>query len=69
VVEPGRVPVADHDVPVDLIATPEGLVWTDGGPSRPRGLRWAELTEDKIAAIPLLARLRASMEESEGSAR
>jgi 5-formyltetrahydrofolate cyclo-ligase len=69
VVEPGRIPVADHDVPVDLIATPEGLVWTDGGQSRPRGLRWAELTEDKIAAIPLLARLRASMEESEGSAR
>lgn len=57
-VEPGRIPVTDHDVGVDLVVTPEGPWWCDRDRPRPSGVRWEELTEEKVAAIPLLARLR-----------
>lgn len=54
----GEIPTTDHDVPVDLIVTPERIVECrrEGRP-RP-GLRWEELTEEKIASIPFLARAR-----------
>jgi 5-formyltetrahydrofolate cyclo-ligase len=58
----GAVPTTAHDVPVDLVVTPERVV--DCRPRRgPRpggGIRWDELTDEKIAAIPLLAALRAA---------
>ena len=58
VVDRGAIPTTPHDIHVDLIATPDGVIACP----RPRGHRlpsldWAQLTEDKIAAIPLLARL------------
>jgi len=56
----GEIPTTDHDVRLDLIVTPERIIECprpkQGRP--PAGIRWAELTEDKIAAIPLLAQLR-----------
>jgi 5-formyltetrahydrofolate cyclo-ligase len=58
---PGTIPVADHDVYVDWIVTPERAIrCRQPGPRRRPGLRWDELTEEKIAAIPLLARLQGS---------
>ncbi len=54
----GRIPTTDHDVPLDLIVTPAGVVRCDGLRSRPAGIDWESLTEEKIAAIPLLQRLR-----------
>jgi 5-formyltetrahydrofolate cyclo-ligase len=58
----GKVPVTDHDVRLDLVVTPERIIDCrppGGAPSRPpASIRWEELTEDKIAAIPLLAELR-----------
>jgi 5-formyltetrahydrofolate cyclo-ligase len=56
----GTVPTAAHDVPVDLVVTPDRLIDCRGvhGPRPDGGIRWAELTEEKIAAIPLLAALR-----------
>jgi len=57
---PGTIPLTSHDAPVDLIVTPERVI--DCRPSRgPRpdaGICWEDLTEEKIAAIPLLAALR-----------
>ncbi|HEX6310355.1 MAG TPA: 5-formyltetrahydrofolate cyclo-ligase [Acidimicrobiia bacterium] len=55
------IPRAGHDIHVDLVVTPTRLLACP----RPRGhrspeLHWDELTDDKIAAIPLLGRLRAS---------
>ncbi len=55
----GEIPTARHDIHVDLVVTPERLIECP----RPRGyepprLRWQELTGEKIAAIPLLQRLR-----------
>ncbi|HXF22849.1 MAG TPA: 5-formyltetrahydrofolate cyclo-ligase [Streptosporangiaceae bacterium] len=58
----GGIPVTGHDVPVDLIVTPERVI--DSRPGRgPRpaaAISWADLTEEKIAAIPLLAAQRAA---------
>jgi 5-formyltetrahydrofolate cyclo-ligase len=54
------IPLTSHDTVVDLIVTPERVI--DCRPSRgPRpasGIRWEDLTEEKIAAIPLLAARR-----------
>jgi 5-formyltetrahydrofolate cyclo-ligase len=55
----GEIRTADHDIHVDLVVTPERVIECP----RPRGyepprLRWPELTGEKIAAIPLLQRLR-----------
>jgi 5-formyltetrahydrofolate cyclo-ligase len=53
----GIIPLTAHDVPVDLVITPDRVI--DCRPprsSRPvTGICWPELTEEKIAAIPLLA--------------
>jgi 5-formyltetrahydrofolate cyclo-ligase len=56
----GTIPLTDHDVPVDLIVTPERVIGC-----RPRhgtrpaaAIRWDDLTEEKIASIPLLAAQR-----------
>jgi len=62
VVAAGRVPTTTHDLHVDVVVTPERVLRC----RRPRGWRlptldWSELTDDKIAAIPLLQRLRADL--------
>ncbi|MGH8895751.1 MAG: 5-formyltetrahydrofolate cyclo-ligase [Egibacteraceae bacterium] len=58
VLEPGRIPLAAHDVPLDLIVTPDEVIVCGDGRCRPEGIIWKELTEEKIAAIPLLVALR-----------
>jgi 5-formyltetrahydrofolate cyclo-ligase len=55
----GEVPTTAHDIHVDVIVTPERVIEC----ARPRGhqapqLRWDELTDEKIAAIPILQGLR-----------
>jgi 5-formyltetrahydrofolate cyclo-ligase len=47
-------PETEHDFSVDLIVTPDQVIEC-GPPRRPSGLYWEHLTEDKIAAIPVLA--------------
>ena len=56
----GALPTAAHDAPVDLIVTPDRVIDCRAGrKDRPSdGIRWSELTEEKIAAIPLLTALR-----------
>ena len=56
----GQIPTAAHDAPVDLVVTPERVIdcRPRRGPRPTDGIRWAELTDEKIAAIPLLAALR-----------
>jgi 5-formyltetrahydrofolate cyclo-ligase len=61
IVEVGRIPVTSHDFRLDLIVTPTEVIRcrsSSGRKPRP-GIRWAELTSEKIESIPLLARLRA----------
>jgi 5-formyltetrahydrofolate cyclo-ligase len=55
----GEIPTTDHDVPLDLIVTPDRVIEVSRRKRRPvAGIRWDELTEEKIASIPLLADLR-----------
>jgi 5-formyltetrahydrofolate cyclo-ligase len=60
----GTIPLTGHDVPVDFIVTPGRVIDARSRPgalSRPdAGSRWDDLTEEKIAAIPLLQALRAA---------
>lgn len=57
----GEIPTADHDVRLDLIVTPDRVIEVPRRKRRaPGGVRWADLTDEKIAAIPLLGRLRPS---------
>jgi 5-formyltetrahydrofolate cyclo-ligase len=58
----GVIPLTSHDVPVDFIVTPERVIdcRTRHGPRPAGGIRWEDLTEEKIAAIPLLSAQRAS---------
>jgi len=56
----GTIPLTAHDVPVDLIVTPERIIdcRPRHGPRAAAAIRWEDLTEEKIAAIPLLAAQR-----------
>jgi 5-formyltetrahydrofolate cyclo-ligase len=55
----GDIPMTDHDVPVDLVVTPDRVLDCRDGPHRhPDRIVWEDLSEEKIAAIPLLQRLR-----------
>ena len=56
--EPGRIPMTDHDIPLDLIVTPDQVLECDTAFDRPTGVDWNALTGEKIEAIPLLQRLR-----------
>jgi 5-formyltetrahydrofolate cyclo-ligase len=60
VLDTGRIPEAAHDFRLDLIVTPERVIECRRGRRRTArpGIRWQELTEEKIDAIPVLRRLR-----------
>lgn len=58
----GRIPTSDHDVFLDWIVTPDEVIRVEESAKEdragPPGIVWEELTEEKIASIPLLQRLR-----------
>ena len=54
------LPRTDHDVPLDYATTPEETIQCAGNLPHPRGIYWQDLEEKKIAAIPLLQKLRES---------
>jgi 5-formyltetrahydrofolate cyclo-ligase len=58
----GAIPVTGHDVPLDFIVTPDRVIDCRAGraPRPAPGISWADLTQQKIAAIPLLAALSAA---------
>lgn len=47
------LPELRHDFRVDLIATPQRIIWC-GEPRQPRGVNWDGLTSAQIASIPVL---------------
>jgi 5-formyltetrahydrofolate cyclo-ligase len=49
------IPMTSHDVPVDLIVTPERVIRARGRRPKPRGIRWDELSAAQIAAMPPVA--------------
>ncbi|MGH4024336.1 MAG: 5-formyltetrahydrofolate cyclo-ligase [Pseudonocardiaceae bacterium] len=57
-VESGTIPTVAHDARIDLIVTPERILECPRVPQERARIRWEELTEEKMDAIPLLSRLR-----------
>jgi 5-formyltetrahydrofolate cyclo-ligase len=51
-------PETVHDFRVDLIVTPDKVIWC-GEPHRPPGILWEHLRQDKIAEVPALTALAA----------
>ncbi|WP_248516015.1 5-formyltetrahydrofolate cyclo-ligase [Salinarchaeum laminariae] len=47
-----------HDVPLDLVVTPERTIRPSASPKRPRGIDWPLLSADRIDEIPVLQQLR-----------
>jgi 5-formyltetrahydrofolate cyclo-ligase len=45
-----------HDIPLDLIVTPDDALACPRHHTRPTGIFWSALPEEKIAEIPVLAR-------------
>jgi len=52
------IPMTAHDVPVDVVVTPSRVIRTRRRRPKPRGIRWDELSEAQVAAMPVLAGLR-----------
>ena len=53
----GPIPMTPHDVPVDLIVTPDRVL-RPRRRRKPRGIRWPELSNEQVAAMPPLQALR-----------
>jgi 5-formyltetrahydrofolate cyclo-ligase len=57
-----ELPRREHDIPLDVVATPEEIIYTGHTIPRPEGIYWDLLPEDKLQAIPVLQQLRAEGE-------
>ena len=53
-----KIDLNPYDIPVDFIITPDEIVRTRTRLSRPKGIYWQLLDEEKIGAIPLLQKLK-----------
>ncbi|HYU15354.1 MAG TPA: hypothetical protein VEL05_04765, partial [Candidatus Acidoferrum sp.] len=49
--------ITDHDLPVDLIATPRAVIEVERMYDRPRGILWDHLQPPQIHEIPILERM------------
>ena len=49
--------VLDHDLPVDIVATPRAVIEVDRSYPRPRGILWDHLQPPQIHEIPILERM------------
>lgn len=54
-----KLPLKPHDLPVDFIVTPDEIIKCKTQLGRPAGIYWEYLDEEKIAAIPLLKKMKA----------
>lgn len=57
-----RFSLEPHDIPVDFIVTPNGTIDCKTKLAKPKGIYWEYLDEDKIAAIPLLEKMKARLD-------
>ena len=52
------IPMTPHDVPVDLVVTPERVMRTRRAFPKPEGIRRHELSADQLQAMPVLRRMK-----------
>lgn len=60
----GPLPLEDHDVALDFMATPETVIRARDRPARPDGIDWSRLDADRLAKMPAIAALRPHDHES-----
>lgn len=53
-----RIPMTDHDVPLDFIVTPRRVIRTRRRRRKPPGIIWKELADEQRREIPALGALR-----------
>lgn len=63
------IPMTRHDVPLDLIVTPERVIKTEREFRKPTSIFWNEFSPDQIEAMPVLGRLRAERPARRSRAR
>ena len=56
------IPMTPHDVPVDLVVTPERVIRPRRRAPKPKGIRWRALSDEQVGAMPVLARLRSTLQ-------
>lgn len=49
-----EIPMADHDIPLSAIVTPDEVIDIKSPYPRPKGIYWNMLPQEKIAEIPVL---------------
>jgi len=52
-----HLPHLDHDLPVDMVATPRAVIELERQYERPRGILWNHLQPPQIHEIPILERI------------
>jgi 5-formyltetrahydrofolate cyclo-ligase len=52
-----HLPLTDHDLPVDIVATPRAVIEVERQYDRPRGILWDHLQPPQIHEIPILERI------------
>lgn len=52
-----EVPIETHDVPLDLVVTPERTITTDRTAAKPPGIDWDAISAERRREIPVLARV------------
>lgn len=52
------IPTTSHDVPIDLVVTPDHTIRTEATDGKPIGIEWQALSEDQVDEIPILHQLR-----------
>jgi 5-formyltetrahydrofolate cyclo-ligase len=53
-----ELPMTEHDIPLTAIVTPNELIEIKSDLTRPKGIYWKILPDEKIEAIPVLKRRR-----------
>ena len=53
-----KIPTEEHDIPIDIIATPERIIETRTKYPRPKGIFWEKVTEKMLQDIPILKELK-----------
>lgn len=57
----GAIPMTNHDISLDIIATPDLLIRCSRPFARPPGILWKDLDEEKRRAIPVLQKAGRSL--------
>ncbi len=56
-----EIPMTEHDIPLDVIVTPEEVIEVRSHYQKPKGIYWDILPQEKIDAIPVLKGRKASV--------